>query len=474
MDLSSIMDAIGNSQLAQNPGALMQNPMFMAGINLLGARGNNVGQNVAQGIQSAQQSQMGPLQAQILALQKQRLSNALNFNPADFMQASPGLLGQSSQAQQAGATQPAQVPAALGGIGAGQMMPPQAPQQVQAPTGPGATTGGIDLPGMMAAGLKAGYSPQDMGLLAQSMNPTYYAQLQALTKSYEPYTLAPGAIHVNPLLEGQGGATTENNNPPPMSQLGQIDALTKARDKYPVGSPQYTSLDSAIQKMNGSFDQQMQQARLDELRQNREITNDMHRQTMQNTQDQRAFENQQKLDSKVTGLAERINKSGFESLQTSINDFNNWAKQNPDLPGFGRVQGALPDWAVPDSAKVGRMLYNKLNNIELHNMFGARVTEAEISRMRSQMGTGLTNPADMVLKGVQGLQNNLNSVINNVAQGTDAQTLHEYNQRGLSSLQFPEPQVRNTANAPSQTIGVGPLQNLSISDIDAAIARKSH
>lgn len=426
--------------------SLLQNPLFMSGIGLLGNKGNNVAGNFAQGMQSAQQAQLFPLQKQLLALQAQRAQNAMNFNPADFMQTTPGLLGQSGQAQQDTATQtPQTMPAGLGGpIGSQTQIPSGAPTAAGfSPVGlngQGAPTGMIDLPGLMTAGLKAGFSPQDMGMLAQGMAPAYYARLQAMTKMFEPMNVAPGGQVIVPAMAGQGagGVVGSNTNAPPMSQLGQLDALTKARDQYPVGSPQYQSLDAAVQKMNGTFDQKMQQERLDELKSQRDIANSFRQTTITNQQNQRNFENQQKLQGQVQDLSERLDKSGYSDLQQSINDFNSWTKQNPNLPGFGRVEGALPDWAVSDAGKTGRQLFARMQNIQLHSLFGARTTDSEVQRDIRQLGTGFAMPAQNVLTGVQGLQNNLNAKVNTVAQGEKPETIKEFNRRGLSPILLPE------------------------------------
>lgn len=269
--------------------SLLQNPMLLAGLGLLGSKGNNVAGNIAQGIQSAQQQQLGPVTLALKKLELQRAQNAMNFNPADYLQTDQsgpnGLLSGSSASLQSQATQPNAMPSALAGpIGGGVGMPvAQTPSQGQVNFAPGAPIAGpnssIDLPGMVAAGLKAGFNPQDMGMIAQSMNPMYYAKLQAMTKMYQPVKLGPAENLVIPAMAGGGdngqvggaggagnGVIATNNNPPPSSELGQLNALTAARDKYPVGSPQYKILDAAINQKSGAASQDFREQSLNMMK----------------------------------------------------------------------------------------------------------------------------------------------------------------------------------------------------------------
>lgn len=246
--------------------SLLSNPMFQVGVGLLGSKGNNVAQNMQMGLQNANAAAMNPLQQQIFKLQAQRLQNAMNFNPADFMQTSPNPVGTNESLNQAMGQLPSQTPATLGGpIGSQTSMPGANPSQISLNPASGTPNGNIDFPSLVSAGLKAGFNPGDIGMIAQSMAPQYYARLQAMVKGMEPYTLAPGAMRVNPMEQGpSGGGITQNTNAPPESKLGQITALTNARDQARAAGNEALAnqLDAAINEVSGAVSQDRMQQML--------------------------------------------------------------------------------------------------------------------------------------------------------------------------------------------------------------------
>ena len=241
---------------------LSTNPMFLAGVGILGDRGNNVGGNIARGFQTANEQQLAPVTLALKRLELQRAQRAANFNPADYMQTDQsdynGLLNGSSQAQQGQAISPgAAAPAALGGpMGQIPQISTQTPTQGQVNFAPGQPTGTpqLDLPALVSGGIKAGLPAQDIQAIGMAMDPERYARMQAAAKALEPYTLAPGAIRGNPLV---GVAPTANTNAPPESKLGQINALTAARDKAAAAGDTATAaqLDAAINQVSGKASQ---------------------------------------------------------------------------------------------------------------------------------------------------------------------------------------------------------------------------
>lgn len=249
-----------------DPNTLLQNPLLLSGLGILGNKGNNVAGNIAQGIQSAQQAQLGPVAIALKKLELQRQQNAMNFNPADYMQTDQsdqnGLLSGASSAAQQQAIQPGAIPAAIGGPMGGAMPSPAPTGQVQFAPGQPVGQPNLDLPGLVTAGLKAGMTPQDIQAIGMSIDPERYARMQAQVKAMEPYTLAPGAIRGNPLM---GNAPTENTNAPPTSELGQLNALTAARDKLPPGSPGWNTLDAAIKQKSGQASQNFRQQALQNM-----------------------------------------------------------------------------------------------------------------------------------------------------------------------------------------------------------------
>lgn len=249
--------------------SLLQNPLLLAGVNILGDKGNNVAQNMSAGFSAAQQQQLAPITLALKKMELERAKNAQSFNPADYLQLDQsepnGLLTGSTSSLTQQATQPGAAPAALAGpIGQlpqqAQQMPSQGQVQFQPGSQPVQGTGQtLNLPAMIGAGMKAGYPIQDIQAAAMAMDPVGYAKLQAMTKSMTPYNLGPGEQHYDPV----SGQTTTNSMAPPSSKAGQIAQLTNLRDQFPKDSEQYKQYDSALREVTG----QAQQGRFDTTQQ---------------------------------------------------------------------------------------------------------------------------------------------------------------------------------------------------------------
>jgi len=438
-----------------DPTTLLSNPGLLAGLSLLANPGIPIGQNIAQAAQTAQQMQLMPLQRQIAQTHLQQLQNLMNFNPQDFMGGSQGSPGAGPATQ-----------AAMEQMG----MPASEAPQAQ-PAQPGQ---GMDMSGMVTAGIKAGMSPQDIMALAQASNPMYFARMQAMTKLMEPMATNPQQKVIIPYEAmqdtggGNGGVIATNENAPPDSKLGQLRMLQAARDAAPQGSPLQQMYDSAIQQVSGQFDQQLHLDQLHSLEGQRDFMDQMRQQQQQ-------WQHQQQVQTRVTQFADNVEKTGLPQLQQAISAFKQWAQQNPDMPGFGRAQGSLPDAVVAalpgigDTARQGRQLYNQMMNMELHSQYGARITEAEIKRAQGQLGGGMGMPAQAVMSGVDNLQNVINSQLANVTKGVDPDIVQEYNLRG-GSLQLPgvgsqgtPPQPGTQAtNAQKQVVRTGTLNGRKV------------
>lgn len=254
-----------------DPTTLLQNPLLLGGIGILGSRGNNALGNLQQGIQAAQQQQLAPVALALKQIELKRQQNAMNFNPADYMQtdnSGSGLLSADAQQQQQGAMTPFQAPAAVAGpIGAGVGQPaPQVPSQGQVQFQPGQPTGNIDLPGLIAAGTKAGIPAQDLQTLAMSMAPEQFAKIQAMAKLYQPQKLGPQEQLVIPAMAGGegNGVIASNNNAPASSKLAQINQLTAARDAAIAAgdTAKAAQYDAAISQVSGKASQDFRERAL--------------------------------------------------------------------------------------------------------------------------------------------------------------------------------------------------------------------
>jgi len=210
--------------------SLLSNPMFTIGAGLLGDKGNNVAQNIAAGMQNAQTAQTNPIQKQILAMQAERLQNAMNFNPADYLQTTPNPTGTNASLQAAQPQLPGQMPASLGGpIGGQTALPGANPNQIALNPQPGTPNGQLDLPSMISAGIHAGIPAGELQQIWQTMDPMTAARYQIMIAANKPEVVAPQAKLMTYADAANGGGGASNDNPTPESDLGQLMSLLNAQ-----------------------------------------------------------------------------------------------------------------------------------------------------------------------------------------------------------------------------------------------------
>jgi len=305
---------------------LLSSPTFQAGANLLANPWLPVGQNIQQGLQNAQSAQMNPIQRQLAQLQLQKAQNLANFNPQNFVSGGQQqVAGPATQAaaQQMGLPQGA-APASTGDIGTGQS---------------------IDMPGLVTAGIQAGMNPQDIMSIAQATNPGYFARMQALAKLMEPQKLGPSEQLVIPYnaMTGQGqpgsnGVVAANTNPPADSKAAQIQMLSRLRDQYQPGTPQYQQYNAALNEVSGAY----QQSRGDAMLGIANANLGLHRETVEgNPQDiettAQAIANYQtaplngfsmrspqgqRVMARVMEINPQYSAQNYASSQKAVNDFS--------------------------------------------------------------------------------------------------------------------------------------------------------
>lgn len=220
---------------------LMSNPLFITGMGMLGssqAPGPALLQSMgaAQQMQAQRQQMAGGQQEQALrAIALQQAQARQNFNPAQYLL--------SNEQQQQGPS-------------------------YQQPQG---AIGNVDMQGLLSSAYKAGMGPEEAQQAAGVIDPMTMIKMRLM--SQPALAVAPGSTLVSPGMQqlsqmfgggaqsGGGGTATQpgglftNNNPPPDSTLAQINMLTKQRDQFQQGTPQYQTYDAAVNKLSGSWEQ---------------------------------------------------------------------------------------------------------------------------------------------------------------------------------------------------------------------------
>lgn len=292
---------IGASSLSGNGGAapagfdwnaLASNPLLLTGLSMIGSN-QAVGPAIASGLENAMKVRAANNQNQLQQIQLAQLKARANFNPSQYLLSNqqanvqgnpPPVVGPATLAALAGQPQPqqsqfavpqAQNPAAQQqaqqiASNAGTAVPPWQPPQ--------GAIGNVDLQSMLNAGFKAGMSPEEVQNIAGVIDPMTAIRMKlmsqpALVVGPQDSLVAPGMAQAAQLSGGQGGQTGSpqapqggaapgvlytNNNPPPTSDAAQLGYLTKLRDQFPVGTPQYQMYDAAVNKMSGIQQQQIE------------------------------------------------------------------------------------------------------------------------------------------------------------------------------------------------------------------------
>lgn len=296
--------------------------------------------------------------------------------------------------------------------------------------------------------LKAGVAPENALALAGKFNP-----------QRAPVSLAPGAQLVDPM---NGRVVSTNTNDPANSIASQIVSLTRQRDAFQVNSPNWKLMDAALGKVSGAADQQSRQLAQDNLQAQREATNEMRRSNMNNVQAQRDQSNDFQVQKQATALASSMEKSGIPQAQQALDTIQTIMQKYPDgLPGYGRVNGMLPNWALSEDGQQLRQAVATLANTTLKQRSGAAVTDQEMNRFKTELGTGTAVPDARLRQGVQQMSKLLESQKRNYAAGASDDAISAYEGNGgiqLSQYRTRQPsgQASPQGNAPSSAPKIDP------------------
>lgn len=443
--------------------SLLQNPLFLGGVAGLLANPADRAQALIAGVGQASRLKSMQQQQQLDQLKINALQNQQAFNPSDYMQTAPvqngSALPTALQNQMGGAGN--QMPAALSGpIGQTQQIGNVAPQSVQPE--PGTPTGQVDMQGLLQGGLSAGFTPQGIQQIAGIMDPATAARQALLTKQD---ILPAGSMVTN----GLGQVVANNPNLPPGSPAATLQQLTAARDQYPVGSAQYNMLDTAVQKQSGQLEALQNQRSFDATQAQRDFTQGMQRQQF----DQRQ---QQQVQQQAAQFSNNLQKAGIPAMQQQLDTIDSILDKHKgtsdEVPGYGRVEGAIPGMFLSGDAQELRQSVQSLANVILKTRSGSAVTEPEQKRFIIELGSGAWMPQERLLQGLKMMRGIVNSEKANAAAGASNDVLDAYSATP-GAMDFTG--YKRPSSAPGQggaSSGGVSIQNATAQDIAAAIARK--
>lgn len=138
------------------------------------------------------------------------------------------------------------------------------------------------------------------------------------------------------------------------------------------------------------------------------------------------------LDKNVQRLSQNIEKAGAaefsEALSIALGTLANY--EGKDIPGYGRLEGALPNAVLSTDAQTTRANMQQAANILLKARSGAAVTNSEMERFLREVGSGAWMDEETLRRGWANVEKTFGARLNNIVSGFDKQTRDEYVARG--------------------------------------------
>jgi|LakMenE01Jun11ns_1017448.scaffolds.fasta_scaffold9953494_2 hypothetical protein len=136
-----------------------------------------------------------------------------------------------------------------------------------------------------------------------------------------------------------------------------------------------------------------------------------------------------RFEGDVNKLSNTYDKSGVPSAAAVIQNVDALVPKDGDIPGYGRVAGMLPDFAVSQKGEDVRQAISQMFNIELKDRSGAAVTDQELNRLKREFGEGSWKSDDQLRKGIAQYKARLQQVIKNIEAGFKPEIIQEYRNR---------------------------------------------
>jgi hypothetical protein len=104
--------------------------------------------------------------------------------------------------------------------------------------------------------------------------------------------------------------------------------------------------------------------------------------------------------------------------------------KNGELPGFGRVEGLVPDWAASNKMQDVRSSMQQAANILLKSRSGAAVTESEMRRFLTEVAQGKGMDESTLRRGWARVRQTFNEKVRNLTTSIPPELHDEYVARG--------------------------------------------
>lgn len=178
-------------------------------------------------------------------------------------------------------------------------------------------------------------------------------------------------------------------------------------------------------------------------------------------------QNDQYLQNKTNQFSTQLQKTNLPQLNSALQDVETYFAKFPqgDIPGFGRMGSLYPDTMVSEEAQKARQAFAKLQNIDIRTNSGLNVTDQELKRDIKAVGSGVLMPTERIRQGIAQIRHSLDAQLRNAGAGVSDDVIDSYTNNG-GDIDFAK-------YRPTRKGGNVSVDNASIDDIDAAIARKT-
>jgi hypothetical protein len=142
------------------------------------------------------------------------------------------------------------------------------------------------------------------------------------------------------------------------------------------------------------------------------------------------------IETGVTKFAGTLEKAGIPELESALTTAEARLSKHKmgELPGYGRFEGAIPDWAASNEQQMSRSDMQQAANILLKARSGAAVTDPEQQRFLREVASGKGMSEEAMRHGWANLRQSFEAKKANLTSGVSDAVLGEYNNRSPLQL----------------------------------------
>ena len=226
----------------------------------------------------------------------------------------------------------------------------------------------------------------------------------------------------------------------------------------------WNMFDMAIKKQSGQLDAEQSARNFQGVEAQRAANN-------QRAAENQSFQQTQKVQGQVNQFAGQLQKIGIPQAQQQLDTIDGILAKHKgtgdEIPGYGRIEGAVPSMFLSSDAQELRQAVQSLANVVLKTRSGAAVTEPEQKRFIMELGNGSWMPEERLIQGLKMMRGLVDSEKTNAAAGVSNDVLSSYSQTpgAMDFSGYMKPVTGNKGGSVS-------IEHATADDIAAAIARK--